>query len=251
MPLGGSQQYLAKYNNYTLPGYVQNESFSSEMNMSESYADYADGSESEYLGLKNKNLTVSLKVWESTFDTAKEQVELAATYLRSKRAGFADLYLQYSDRHYEAMVQKISLENTAGRSVRLMDYSVDFECKPWLIEDATTTISGTGTITTDLVSRTIDNGGWSPVTITVDGTDVTVSGYNDAGDFTGYVSVSGAVTGLVIDSEACTAEISGVNRNDLMLRYADYQTYVGPGKTTFVITGATACTISYHNRWYI
>lgn len=251
MPLGGSQQYLCKYNDYQLPGYVQAERFGSEMNMSEHYADYADGSESEYLGLKNIPLTVTLKVWEPSFSEVKEQVQLAATYLRSKRAGFADLYLQHTDKHYEALVQKITMENEAGRSVRLGDYTVDFECRPWLIEDAWTTISGTGTITTDLVSRTISDGGWSPTIITVTGTNVTVSGYTDTGAFTGYVSVSGAVTNLIIDSDAYTAEISGQNRNDLMLRHADYQTYVGPGKTTFVITGASACEIKWHNRWYL
>lgn len=251
MPLGGSQNYLCRYNGHQLPGYVQAESFNSDMNIADHYADYADGSLSEYTGLQNKELTVDLKVWESTFDTAKEQVQLAATYLRSKRAGFANLYLQYTDRHYEALVKTISLDNTAGRSVRLMDYKATFECKPWLINDAVTTISGTGTITTDLVSRTISNGGWTPTVITVNGTNVTISGYTSAGDFAGYISVSGAVTGLVIDSEAYTAEISGINRNDLMMRYADYQVMAGPGKTTYVITGATACSISYHDRWYI
>lgn len=251
MPLGGSQQYLCEYNGYQLPGYVQLESFDSEMNIADHYSTYADGSISEYVGLNNKTLTVDLKVWESTFQVAKDQVQLAATYLRSKRAGFTELRLQYTDRHYDALVKTITLDNEAGRSVRLMTYRVIFECRPWLIEDAITTITGTSTIDTDQVGRTIDNGGWAPTTITVTGTNVTISGYTATEPFTGYVSVSGAVSSLVIDSEAMTAEISGVNRNDLMLRSTDYALYVGPGKTYFAITGASSCSISYQNRWYI
>lgn len=250
MPLGGAQSYLCQYNGYQLPGYVQTERFDSEMNIAEHYGTYVDGSISEYVGLSNKVLTVNLKVWEETFAEAKEQVQLAATYLRSKRAGFADLYLQYSDRHYEALVKQISLENEAGSPVRLMDYDITFECRPWLIEDATTTISGTGTVTTDAVGRTIDDGGWTPTTVTLTGTNVTISGFTDTGQFTGFISVSGAVTNLVVNSEDYTAEISNVNRNDLM-KNVDYQLFVGPGKTSFTITGASSCTIAWHNRWYI
>lgn len=250
MPLGGSQQYLCKYNTYTLPGYVQTESFDSPMSIAEHQSEFADGSLSEYTGLENKTLTVNLKVWESTFEEVKEQIELGATYLRSKRAGFADLYLQWSDRHYEALVKNITSENTAGRSTRLADYTATFECRPWLINDATTTISGTGTITTDAVGRTISDGGWTPTVITVTGTNVTISGFTDTGDFAGFVSIDGSVSNMVIDSDSMTAEIASVNRNDLML-WTDYQVMVGPGKTSYVITGASSCTISYHDRWYV
>lgn len=250
MPLGPNQQYLAQYNTYQLPGYVQEETFDSTMNIQSHYSTYADGSPSEYTGLQNKMLSLRLKVWESTFNTAKEQVELAATYLRTKRNSFGTLYVQYTDRHYDAMVQSIKLQNTVGKSVRTMEYEVNFECRPWLIGDSTVTISGTGTINTDQVSRTINDGGWTPTTITVTGTNVTISGYTDTGDFTGFVSISGAVTNMVINSENYTAEISAVNRNDLML-YADYAVLVGPGKTNFAITGASSCTIQYNNRWYI
>lgn len=250
MPLGGAQNYLCQYNSYQLPGYVQNESFESGMSIANHQAPFADGSLSEYTGLENKPLSVNLKVWETDFATCKEQVELAGTYLRSKRSGFADLYLQWTDRHYEALVQKITMENTAGRSVRLMDYQVQFECKPWLIEDAVSNISGTGTITTDTVNRDISDGGWTPTTITVTGTNVTISGFTSTGDFAGFISISGAVSGMVIDTESMTAEISNVNRNDLML-WTDYAMYVGPGKTSFVVTGASSCSIDWHNRWYI
>lgn len=251
MPLGSAQNYLAQYNGHQLPGYVQEESFDSQMNIAQHYATYADGSLSEYTGLQNKMLNLRLKVWEQDYATCKDQVQLAATYLRTNRSGFSALYVQYNDRHYDALVQDIRMQKATGTSVRTLEYEVQFECKPWLIGDSLITISGTGTIDTDQVSRTLDDGGWTPTYITVTGTNVTISGYTSTGDFTGYISISGAVTNMIVDSENYTAEISNVNRNDLMLRHADYQTFVGPGKTTFVITGATACTISWQNRWYI
>jgi hypothetical protein len=250
MPLGPAQQYLAQYNTYQLPGYVQNESFDSEMNIADHYAPYADGSLSEYTGLANKNLSLTLKVWEQDYATCKDQTQLAATMLRSKRGGFADLYLQDVDRHYEAMVKTIQTEKAAGELVKTLDYQVGFECKPWLINDALETITGTGTVTTDTVGRTIADGGWSPVRIDVSGTNVTVSGYTINGDFAGYMSSTGAVTNLIVDSDAFTATIGGVNQNDIML-WSDYRLYVGPEKTFFVITGASACSITYHNRWYL
>jgi hypothetical protein len=100
------------------------------------------------------------------------------------------------------------------------------------------------------VGRTIDDGGWTPTRITVTGTDVTISGYTATGDFAGFVSISGAVTNMVIDSDTFTATIGGVNANDRM-RWADYRTYVGPGKTFFTTTGASSMTLEYQNRWYL
>lgn len=250
MPLGPNPNYLAKYNDYVLPGYVQEESFDSQMNIASHYSTYADGSLSEYTGLQNKMLSLKLKVWEPTYADAKEEIQQAATYLRSKRAGFAPLYVQYSDRHYDALVQTIRMQKAVNSPVRIAEYEVQFECRPWLIGNSLITISGTGTITTNQVSRTLDDGGWTPTYITVTGTNVTISGYTDTGDFTGFISINGAVTNMIIDSEEYTAEISSVNRNDLML-YADYQMLVGPGKTNFAVTGASSCTISYYNRWYI
>lgn len=250
MPLGSAQNYLAQYNSYQLPGYVQEESFDSQMNIADHYSTYADGSLSEYVGLQNKMLNLRLKVWEQTYATCKEQVELAATYLRTKRAGFAPLYVQYTDRHYEALVQSIKVQKSVGSSMRTLEYEAQFECKPWLIGNTLYTLSGTGTVSTDSVSRTINNGGWTPTYITVTGTDVTISGYTETGDFAGFISISGAVSSMVINSEEMTAEIGGNNANDQML-YADYQMLVGPGKTNFVIAGASACSISYYDRWYI
>src|SRR5574339_1242920 len=233
MGLGPSQSYLCKYNDHILPGYVQDESFDSTMNIASHYGAYLDGSNSEQTGLSNKSISVTLKVWEQDYLTCKEQVRLAATMLRSNKQGFAPLYIQRADRHYEAMVKTIRLDKAAGTSVRTLDYGVDFECRPWLISDTTYTVSGTGTVT---ITRDLEaDGGWTPTRMLLSGTNITVSGYTAAGDFAGYVSVSGAVSNLYLDSEAYTATIGGVNKNNL-IKWIDYRTYVGPGNTTFLTT---------------
>lgn len=250
MPLGGSQQYLARYNDFVLPGYVQTEQIESTMNIANHYADYADGSNSEYTGLQNKLLSLSLKVWEPDYPTAKNAVQQAATYLRSRRIGWAKLNVMHSDKYYWALAQKITEDKTAGTSTRILEYQVQFECKPWLISTSGYTLTGTGTVTTDQVGRTIDDGGWTPTYITVTGTNVTVSGYTETGEFAGFVSISGAVTNMIINSDTFTATIGGINANDRM-RWADYRIYAGVGKTTFVTTGASSMTINYNNRWYL
>lgn len=250
MPLGPSQSYLARYNGNVLPGYVQEESMDSSMNIATHSAPYADGSQSEYTGLENKQLSLTLKVWEQDYLSCKLAVEKAATILRTKRSGFAPLYVQYSDRYYEAMVGPIRMQKTAGESVRTLDYQVDFSCKPWLTSLSGYTLTGTTTVTTDSVGRTLDNGSWTPTTITVTGTDVTISGYTSTGDPTGFISISGAVIGMIIDTSNYEATIGGLNANNRML-WADYQVYVGPGKTSFDITGASSCTIEYHDRWLL
>lgn len=250
MPLGPAQGYLAQYNSYVLPGYVQQETIDSSMNIAPHYADFADGSLSEYTGLQNKMLSLTLKVWEPTYLAAKLAVSQAATMLRSKRSGFAPLYLHYTDRYYSAMTPSIREDKTAGSSTRILEYEAQFECLPWLISTSGYQLTGTGTIDTDQVGRTIDDGGWTPATITVTGTNVTISGYTATGDFTGFVSISGAVTNMVINSDAFTATIGGVNANDRM-RWADYRVYIGPAKTFLVSTGASSLTVNYNNRWYL
>lgn len=250
MPLGPSQSYLAKYNSRVLPGYVQNESFDSTMNLAAHYGAYIDGSNSEQTGLGNKQLNVTLKVWEQDYISCKQQVELAATMLRSERRLFAPLYLQYTDRYYQAVVKTVRADKTVGGSVRTLDYSVEFECKPWLTSVSGYTLTGTTLLDTDDVGRTISNGGWTPATVTVTGTNVTVSGYTSTGDFAGYFSVAGAVTNLVVNTEDYTAEIGGVNSNAIM-NTIDYQVFVGPERTFFEVTGASAVTIQYHDRWYL
>jgi len=248
--LGPSQSYLANYNSFTLPGYVQDESIDSQLNIADHYSPYADGSESEGTGLHNKLFTLRLKVWEQDYLACKKEVAKAATILRSKRNGFAPLYVHYSDRYYEAITDTIREEKTAGQSVRTLEYEVQFNARPWLTSVSGYSISGTGTIDTDSQFRTIDDGGWTPTTVIVTGTNVTISGYTATGDFAGFISISGAVSNMIISTADMTATIGGVNANNRM-RWADYSLYVGPGKTIYVITGASSATISWNNRWYL
>lgn len=247
MGLGPSQGYNVIYNGYTAPGYCQQESFDSTANVVDHYAPYADGSNSEYTGLANKVLSLRMKVWEQGYLAAKNEIQKAATIFRSKKWDYAPLYVQYSDRHYDAKTQSIRLAKQAGGSVNIAEYELQFECKPWLVSDTTSNASGTGLVT---VTRTLDDGGWTPTRITVTGTNVTISGYLDNGDPTGFVSVSGAVSGLLIDSDAFTATIGGNNANGQMY-WVDYRTYVGPGTTHFQVTGASSCAFEWENRWYI
>ena len=247
MSLGSVQQYLVKYNSYVLPGYTQTESFPSELNIAAHYGSYIDGSLSEDTGLSNKGLSLSLKVWECDYATVKEQIQLAATELRSKRGGFAPLYVMYPDRHYDAMVKAIKYSKAVPSSVRTGDYSVDFECRPWLIGESLKSVTGTGVINTDQVTRTIADGGWTPTIASISGTNVTISGYTANGDFTGFISVNGTVSNLVVDSEKFTATEAGVNANAKMLS-TDYRLWVGTEKTYFSVTGVTA-TLNFYNRW--
>jgi hypothetical protein len=229
---GEQERYLVKYNNYILPGYAQHESIDSDMGIFNHYAAYEDSSLSEYAGLKNKLISLQMKVAGENYHDSKEQIQVAATVLRSRSSGFSLLYIQRSDRHYEALGKKISMESTAQQSGKLIDYNIEFECKPWLISDAVYTVSGTATVQ---AIRTLYDGGWSPVTLTVTGTNITVSGYTNTEQFTGFVTISGVTNNLILDTEK-----------------EGYATlYVGPGTTTFEITGATDCVISYHNRWYL
>lgn len=253
---GPGATYLCEYNGYTLPGYVQSESFDSVMRTAEHYASYADGSLTETLGLQNKQISVTLKVWEDDYATCKDQVNQAATMLRSKRNGFAPLYIQFDDRYYEAIATNIRIEKQAGTSPKLLEYQAEFEAKPWAVSTATYTISGSalngGTQTFSTVGRNIDDGGWTYASALLSGTNVTVSGYTANGEFAGFISVSGTIANLTIDSEAFTATTSNgtVNRNNYM-RWSDYRIYVGPEVTYFTVTGAQKCEVTWHNRWYI
>lgn len=250
MPLGPAQAYIVRFNGYQLPGYVQNEDIPSTRSIGQHSAPYADASRSEYTGLENKNMSLTLKVWEPSYLECKLQVAKAATMLHSKKEGFASLYVQYSDRYYEAMVASVKEGKVAGSSVRTLDYDVEFETKPWLTAVSGYTITGTTTLDTDTVTRTIDNGGWTPTIITLTGTDVTISGFTSDGQLAGFISVSGAVTNLIIDTENFTATEGGLNRNNAMYSI-DYRMYVGPGKTSYVATGASAISIFYRDRWYL
>lgn len=248
MPLGPAQQYLAEYNGQQLPGYVQNESFDSQLNIAQHYGAYIDGSPSEDTGLANKVLNLTLKVWEQDYLTCKQQVDYAATILRSKRNGWAPLHVQYSDKHYDAMVKNISISKEAGTSVRTLDYSIEFECRPWLIGESLHTFSGSSPLVT--TGRTISNGGWSPTIITVTGSNIDIVGVDSLGETTGHITINGSVTNLVIDTEAFTAVDDGGNKNAQMTT-ADYRMYVGTGETTYTFTGASSIEVKYYDRWHI
>lgn len=240
-PIGPAQQYLARYNNYILPGYVQSESFDSIMNIVQHPAAYVDGGPSEETGLANKALSLELLVWETNYLSCKQQVDLAATYLRSYRGGWANLYVQRADKHYSAMVKSVTMDKSTGSSVRTLNYKVDFECRPWLIGEELHVISSD----TDEVWRTMDSGGWTPTIVTLTGNSI--SGVTADGQSTGNIVTTG-VTGLVVDTEAFTATIGGVNKNALVTT-KDYRLYVGPGRTTFTVDGSAS--ISYYDHWYI
>lgn len=188
-----------------------------------------------------------MRVVGETYLDVKNQVQQAGTIVRSSK-DWEKLYIQRYDRYYLALTGSIITEKTVGESMRLLDYAVKWEALPWLISDTVNTISGTGTIST--VGRTLDNGGWTPAKVRISGTDVTISGYNQYGEFTGYLAVSGTVIDMVINSEEYTSTINGINSNNLMYN-PDYMMFVGPGQTFFVITGATSCVIEYQDRWYL
>lgn len=243
-----AQKYLAQYNGYTLPGYVQQEAINSTAGIGNHQAPYADASLSEYTGLVNKDLALTLKIWQCSYAEAKEEVQRAATILRSFRDGFAPLRIQFPDRYYEAIVEKISAPKDISSSIKTRDYTIDFDCKPWLVHDTVQTITGTGLQST--ATRTIADGGWTPTTLTISGSNVTVSGYTAEGLYTGFLSIDGTVSNMVIDSELQTATVGGVNAVDQML-WADFGVHVAPGVTYFDIQNASSCQIQYQNRWYI
>lgn len=100
-------------------------------------------------------------------------------------------------------------------------------------------------IDTNQVLRTLDDGGWTPTTILVSGTDVTIEGITETGQDTGFVSISGTISNFVIDSD------NFISSDNSIITPKDYGIYVGPGRTIFTITGATDCIIQWQNRWYL
>lgn len=215
--------YLVMFNGYELPGYAQEESIDSVERVKTFQNPYRDISFSEYQGLENKNVSLRMLVVGENYLDCKNQIELAGTLVRSKK-DFTSLYIQYEDRYYVALTKSIKM-GASTANIRTAEYTVDFECKPWLISNTTKTVSGTST-----VGRTLDDGGWTPATVRFTGTNVTVSGYTETGDFTGFISVSGTVTDYTYPYE---------------------ELYIGPGVTHFGITGATDYVITYNDRWYL
>jgi hypothetical protein len=245
-----AQQYIARYNGYRLPGYVQDQSWSADNTVDSKYGNYDGSAIGEYTGQANVILTVKMKVIGDTYRINKDQVQMAGTILRTNNKQFVPLYVQRNDRYWEALAKTISYQTEAAASNKSLEYIVTFECRPWLTSTTTTILKGTGLLDTDQVGRTILNGGWTPAVITVVGTNITVSGYTANGDFTGYIEIPSTVSGMTINTLDYTARMDGKNRNDL-INNLDYELFVGPSKTYFEVDGATDCTIQYNDRWYL
>jgi len=235
---------LVRFNGYLLPGYLQEENHESPMGINIQGNIYGE-TYNEYIGLQNKMISIRMKVVQSTYSAAKEKVLLAGSLVRSSK-DWAKLTIIDTTRYYLAKTKTIKLEQQAGQSERNADYTVEFECKPWKYGDYHS-ISGTTLLDTDSVGRNIRNGTWTPATIILTGNNITVSGYTATEPFTGFVSVSGVVSNLEIDTENYTATMSGQDRTDLM-NY-DYKLNIGPGRTLFAVTGATSAEIIYQDRW--
>jgi hypothetical protein len=242
-------KYVVKYNNYDLPGYAQNESYISSANLIEYSSPYKDGAPMENLGIRNKVISLRLKIVGNSHQELKQKAQMAATVLRSSRDNsYRKLYVGQLTNYYLVKPTKIQLETDVNKASKFVEYEVEFDTKPWLFGEQVFTLSGSTSINTG--ARSVTDGTWTPATVLLTGTNITVSGYTESGDFAGFISVSGTVSNLVINSESYTATINGVNKNNLM-KNLDYAIYVGPGKTYFNITGATSTIISYRNRWDI
>ena len=242
IPTSGNATYLVQYNDQLLPGYAQSEAYDSLANIATHYAAYMNSSLSEYIGLQNKAIDITMLVWEPSYLLCKLKTQEAATILRGVRRRFAKLYIQRRDRYYLAIPQKMIISKSVPTSSQTLTYDVTFEAKPWIVDNTLNTIS-TGTL--DTGSRSLNSGGWTPTTIIVSGTDITISGITETGQDTGSVSISGTVTNFVIDSDNFTSSDNSV------IIPKNYGIYVGPGKTIFTITGATDYTIQWQNRYYL
>lgn len=239
-------EYIVVFDGYQLFGYAQAESVQTDMQTDDPFGFDWDGSQTQQAGLTNPTLTMDFLIYTTDWTRAKNQLHETERIMLSSKEERKRLYVDYTDRHYIASFKSIKYQKDVSSSRRLLPYSVEFDVEPQMIADALTTLTGAGTIVT--TGRTLANGGWTPTIITVTGIDVTISGFTST-EFTGYLSVSGLVTNLVINSELFTAEINGENANDLLYT-VDYAMFVGPGETTFAVTGASSISIKYNDRWY-
>lgn len=256
-PLGPPQQYIIKYNGEQLPGYAQSEDDPNSMTVADHNAFGWDGSITQYAGLTNKQLKLVFRVWEPTYRACKDQYHKAATILRTRREGFAPLFVDYTDRYFNAAVVAVSYTQDVSKSRRILDYDVEFDCQPWQISTSGYVIHGAGNLDTDAVGRTYDDGGWSPAYTVITGTNVTISGYSDTESFTGFVSVSGHVANFAIDTAHGTSFlangdtiITASGTGDKFMKWKDYGVWVAPGHSYWTVTGASSIYISYNNRWY-
>jgi hypothetical protein len=255
IPSSDRASYLITFNGERIPGYVQSESFDSILNIVGYNNPYYDGSMrypdynytqsfAAYNGLENKTITLTVIVWEPTYMECKARVQEAATILKSARGKYSKLYIQNYDKYYLAMPKSLTMEKEAYTSGQRLEYQLTFDAKPWLISNETYSIlNAVGT--TDTGARTIADGGWTPTKIIVSGTDIEISGMTDSLESTGTVNISGTVTDFIIDTEEFTSSDNSV------ITPKDYGIYVGPGRTTFHVTGATNCRIEWKNRWHL
>lgn len=244
----GPPQYVVVYNGFQLPGYPQSETVEIKNRVADPTPFGWDGFLSQQAGLNNPSLSIDFLIYTTDgWHNAKERFHMADRILRSDRGTFAPLYIDYLDRYWMASVIEVNYQKQVGNSMRILPYTVHFEVEPWIIGKKEYTITGAnGTLTT--LNRTLDDGAWTPTRIRVTGTDVTISGYTDT-EFTGFISISGAVADMVIDTASYTAELNGESAVDRM-RWADFALFVGAGTTNFDVTGATSIEIKYSNRWY-
>lgn len=250
VPTSSAQRFLVQYNNYTLPGYAQSEADISEIGIHTAYAPFIEKTFSEYTGLVNKGLSVRMLVWEQTYDLCKQQVRKATTFLRSAK-GFEKLYLGSLNTYYLAIPTKVTVEKEVTGGSRTLEYNVEFNCKPWLYGNEVFEVSGSGSPTSlETTGRQLADGTWTPTRILVSGTDVVIIGFTDDGESTGSIHIHGEVSNLLVDTEEQTAVSNGINKNDIIIN-KDFGLWVGPGNTTFLISGATDVVIQYNNRWLL
>lgn len=239
-------EYIVVFNGFQLFGYAQSESVKTEMQDDDLMGFDWDGSETQQSNLTNPILSMDFLIYTVGWRKAKDQLHHTERILLSSRDERKPLYVDYTDRHYLASFKTIKYQKDITGSRNTLPYTVEFEIDPQMVADNPRIITGAGTIVT--TGRTFANGGWTPTILTVTGTDVTVSGYTDT-EFTGFVSASGVVAGLVIDTASMTAEMAGNNAVGL-LKSVNFELFVGPGETTFEVTGASSISIKYFDRWY-
>lgn len=237
-----ARRYIVTYNGFQLPGYAQSEDDPLTVSLVDHYAFGVDGSISQTKGMENKSFSMDFKIWEDTYQACKNKYYNAVTALRSRRDGFARLFVDYTDRYFNATVRSITYTQRAEQSKKLLTYSVEFNTQPWMTGIEHHVIEGPNSTTED-VGRTLDSGGWTPALVILSGTNPTVSGYS-ATQFTGYISISGVVTDFEIDTE------NSFSTDDSAMNYKEYGLWVAPGTTWFDTTGVTDMTISYFDRWY-
>ena len=231
MSIKPTPQFLVKYNGYTLPGYAQEESLEGSIQDQDYVVPYSYEALSDNMGEQAKQMSVTMMVWDDSYTGCKNQIQTAATYLKSKRGDYGNLYLGQSDRHYQVIPTDIKYDKKATDQQVTATYDVSFKAKPYLTSDAYYHISNytasgviSSVITTDNTkyssyypaiypvasgvtvsgytessygARTISDGMYSPCWVVINNigatSTVTVSGYLSTGDFCGFIAASGTI----------------------------------------------------------